>query len=147
MHLETYIIRKIRNNHTLTYLVSTEKSSYVFTSRHDYILQSQLRVYYCIQLRQKDVLGNTHTHTDIYWNIIEWCLGNKLQWNINRRQYIFIQENASENVVCRMVSISSRPQWINQKLSPPPLHVSFEITVKSLNITESPNVNVPRLVL
>ena len=50
------------------------------------------------------------------WDIVNWIFRNKLQWNINRNQYIFIQENASENVVYSMVSISSRPQWVNQTL-------------------------------
>ena len=44
------------------------------------------------------------------WNIVNWTLMNKLQWNFNRDSYIFIQENALENVVCEMVSILSRPQ-------------------------------------
>ena len=34
-----------------------------------------------------------------------WTLGNKLQWNFNRNWNIFFQENAFENVVCRMASI------------------------------------------
>ena len=38
---------------------------------------------------------------------------NKLQWNLKQNSYIFIQENAFENVVCEMVAISSRPQCIN----------------------------------
>ena len=29
----------------------------------------------------------------------------QLQWNFNRNQYIFIQENAFENIVCEMASI------------------------------------------
>ena len=39
-------------------------------------------------------------------------LRNKLQWNINRNSYIFIQENAFENVVWKMAAIFSRPQWV-----------------------------------
>ena len=35
---------------------------------------------------------------------------NKLQWNSNWNSNIFIQENAFENGVCKMASISSRPQ-------------------------------------
>ena len=35
-------------------------------------------------------------------DIVKWTLGNKLQWNINRNEYIFIQENASENAVWKM---------------------------------------------
>ena len=39
------------------------------------------------------------------WNIVNWTLGNKFQWNFNRNSNIFIQENAFENVVCEMASI------------------------------------------
>ena len=28
------------------------------------------------------------------WNIVNWTIGNKLQWNLNRNSCIFIQENA-----------------------------------------------------
>ena len=47
------------------------------------------------------------------WNIVNWTIGNKLQWNFNRYSNIFIQENAFENVVCKMVAIFSRPQCVN----------------------------------
>ena len=40
-------------------------------------------------------------------------LGKKLQWNLNRNSYIFIQENALENVVRKMSAILSRPQCVN----------------------------------
>ena len=33
------------------------------------------------------------------WNIVNLTLGNKIQWNLNRYLYVFIQENAFENVV------------------------------------------------
>ena len=35
------------------------------------------------------------------------------QWNCNRYSNIFIQEKASENIVCEMASIWSRPQCVN----------------------------------
>ena len=44
------------------------------------------------------------------WIIVDWTLGNKLQWNHNRNSNIFIQENAFESVVCETASILSRPQ-------------------------------------
>ena len=47
------------------------------------------------------------------WNIVNWALGNKLQWNFNRNSNIFIEENTFENVVCKMLLISSRPQCVN----------------------------------
>ena len=46
------------------------------------------------------------------WDIVNWTLTNKLQWNFNPYSNIFIQENAFENVVCEMASILSRPQCV-----------------------------------
>ena len=40
--------------------------------------------------------------------MVNWTLGNNLQWNSNRNQHIFIQENAFETVICK---ITSQPQW------------------------------------
>ena len=47
-----------------------------------------------------------------WWIIVNWTLGNKFQWNFNRNSNIFIHENAFENVVCNIASISSRPQCV-----------------------------------
>ena len=47
------------------------------------------------------------------WNIVDSNLRNKLQWNPRRNSFIFILENAFENVVCEMASIRSRSQWVN----------------------------------
>ena len=46
------------------------------------------------------------------WNIINWTLRNKRQWNPNQNLYIFIQENGFENVVWKMAAILSRPQCV-----------------------------------
>ena len=45
--------------------------------------------------------------------MFNWTLGNKNQWNLNRNLYIFIQENAFENVVWKMAAILSLPQCVN----------------------------------
>ena len=47
------------------------------------------------------------------WNIVNWTLRNKLQWNLNRNKYIFIQQNAFENVVWKLLAILSRPQCVH----------------------------------
>ena len=52
-------------------------------------------------------------HQAIVWGIVNWTLGNKLQWNLNRISYIFIQENAYADVVWKMTAILSRPQYVN----------------------------------
>ena len=76
-----------------------------------------------------------------YWNIINWTLGNKLQWNLYWNWYIFIKENAFEDIVCEMVSIASQPQCVKNKrpvglssfVNCPPVVASF-LTQRQLSI-------------
>ena len=49
----------------------------------------------------------------IFWNIVNWTLRNKLQWDLNQNSYILIQENAFENVFQKMLASLSRPQCVN----------------------------------
>ena len=46
------------------------------------------------------------------WDIVNWILRNKLQWNINRNSNIFIQENESECVFCKIAFTLPRPQCV-----------------------------------
>ena len=46
------------------------------------------------------------------WNIVNWILANKPQWSLNRNIFIFIQENAFENVFWNKAAILSRPQCV-----------------------------------
>ena len=48
------------------------------------------------------------------WNIVNWSITNKLQWNFNCKYYIFIQENAFKNVGCEMSAILSQPQCVKK---------------------------------
>ena len=48
------------------------------------------------------------------WNIVNWTLRNKCQWNFNQNSSIFIQANAFENVICEMASILSQPQCVKK---------------------------------
>ena len=50
------------------------------------------------------------------WNIFNSNLMNNFQWNLKWNLYIFIQENAFENVVCKMAAVLSRPKWVNRLL-------------------------------
>ena len=52
-----------------------------------------------------------------WWNVVNWTLGNKFQWNLNRKLNIFNQDNAFENVAWKMAVILSRPQCVNQYTS------------------------------
>ena len=49
------------------------------------------------------------------WNIVNWTLGNKFQWNLNENLYIFILEGAFENVM-KLAAILSRSQCVNTGL-------------------------------
>ena len=46
------------------------------------------------------------------WNIVNWTLVNKLQWNSNRNTKFFIHGNEFENVVCEIAAILSRGRWV-----------------------------------
>ena len=47
--------------------------------------------------------------------MLEYCYLDpwELQWNLNRNLYIFIKENAFENIVWKMVIILSQPKHVN----------------------------------
>ena len=48
------------------------------------------------------------------WVIVNWTLRSKLQWNINQNTNIFIQENASKNIVCETAAILSTGRWVKE---------------------------------
>ena len=49
------------------------------------------------------------------WNIVDWTLGNKLKWNLNQNSNIFIQANAFENVIWKMVAYLCCPQCVKHR--------------------------------
>ena len=59
-------------------------------------------------------------------NIINWTQRNKVQWNFNRNTYIFIQENAFENV-WQMAAILPRHQCVKYFLGHTVLHYSLKV--------------------
>ena len=48
-----------------------------------------------------------------YWDIYNWTLRNKLQWNLKWNSYIFNQKNKFENVIWIMAVMLSQPQCAN----------------------------------
>ena len=70
------------------------------------------RVMY-ISVSKLTTIGSLSHYLNQCWNIVNWNPGNKLQWNLNRNWYIFIQENLFENDVWKMAAILSRPQYVN----------------------------------
>ena len=95
------------------------------------------------------------------WLTVNWTLRNKLLLNFDQNERLEIKENVFENVICRMLVISFRPQCFNS--SPPGqngrlfaddifrciyTNEKFCILVKiSLNLVrKGPNDNNPALV-
>ena len=91
-----------------------------------YILMDLLKLRKCLylkpfialkinSLRPCDAYMPSH-YLNQWWNIVNWTLGNKFKWNLNRKLYIFIQENTSENVVWKIAAILSRLQCVQTPL-------------------------------
>ena len=47
------------------------------------------------------------------WLMINWTLMNKLHWNLNKNTNIFFHENVFEYVVCELLVILFKPQYVN----------------------------------
>ena len=77
------------------------------------------------------------------WNIVNWILRNKLQWNFNRNSNIFIGENTFENVVCEMTVILSRPQCVNME-SPNRCITDIDKCLKLKNRVTFPSKRISR---
>ena len=54
-------------------------------------------------------------HPNLLWAIMKWNLSSKRQRNLNRNMNISIQETVLEYVVCTMVAILSRPQYVDRR--------------------------------
>ena len=70
-------------------------------------------------LRPSDAYMNQPGNKPLSEPMLEYCQFEpykKPQWNHKRNLYIFIQENAFENVICKMAAIVSWPQCAKQKL-------------------------------
>ena len=76
-------------------------------------------------------MGPSH-YLNQCWNIVDWTLRNKLQWNLNQNSHIFIQENAFEKVIWKMAAILSRPLCV-KILSSLVQVIVFEIAATSGN--------------
>ena len=46
------------------------------------------------------------------WHIVNWIVGNRFLSNLNQNEYIATEENAFQNVICKMAAILSQPQFV-----------------------------------
>ena len=70
-------------------------------------------IYICV--RKLAIIGSENApshYLNQCWSIVNWNLRNEFQWKLDRTSYIFVKENAFENVVCEMATILSRPQCV-----------------------------------
>ena len=79
------------------------------------------------------------------WNIVNWNLRSKLQWNLKQNSYIFIQENAFENVVWKMSANLSRRKWFNiwLNIAPPGIGSGLQLLPYSAIIKDWFNTKRP----
>ena len=56
-------------------------------------------------------------YLNLRWDIVNWTLRNKLQWNFNQNTKLFIHENASEIIVGETAAILSRGRWLTGALA------------------------------
>ena len=61
------------------------------------------------------VYSATSHYLNQCWVIVNWTLGNKLQWNFNQNKKLFFHENASVKIACKMGAILSRGRWVNEQ--------------------------------
>ena len=106
-------------------LAHSHNISVIFTTRFQ-IPDVHLPMFMCVQetlsepnfvalvvLRCLKLLMVSSHYSNQCWHIVNWTLGNKLQWNLNRNLYIFVQENAFEIVVRTFVAILSWSKCVN----------------------------------
>ena len=79
--------------------------------------------------------------SELMLDIVHWKLRNKLQWNLNCNLYIFIQENAFENVIWKMAASLSRPQCVKAYGCSIHLHMLLYFTPLS-NSKIQPSTNI-----
>ena len=54
-------------------------------------------------------------YLNLCWNIVNWTLRNRFQWNVNQNSNIFIEENMFENVICRWWPFCLGPNVLNHQ--------------------------------
>ena len=64
------------------------------------------------------LVGPSH-YLDQSWNIVNSNLWNRFQWILKLNSYIFIKENAYENVFCEIAAILSSGRWVKQQYTSP----------------------------
>ena len=93
---------------TLSRHHSVNSSPHSFAYMHQWIGSAPVQIMTCHLFGAKPLFKPIQC-----WVIALWTLRNKLQLNYNQYTKLFINENTSENIVCKMAAILSQPQWVN----------------------------------
>ena len=94
-HFSTIVCQNIHNN----CLNESQKTKYISTHYCNKTLNPQNPEEHSFCLSAPSHYLNS------CWNIVNWTLRKKLQWNLDRKSNIFIEENAFQNVVWEMLAI------------------------------------------
>ena len=106
--------RRIDNwNNGANYLINDTYLSHDVASSMSYDIYGFQ--YYTVSISHIQLIPWNSKSTHHSWsvkNIVNLNLRNKIQWILQQNSYIFIQENAFEDVICEMVAIFSRGRWV-----------------------------------
>ena len=84
--------------------------------------------------------------------VVNWTLGNKLQWHFNQNVKLFVHENASENIVCEMVAILSRGDQVrnipySSSMSHGGISVNYPYQLHQLIVAQWRHIDIGQLEL
>ena len=78
---------------------------------YEWFIYASVTLISLVQIMACHLAGTSH-YLNQCWNIINWTLRNKLQWNVYRNSCIFIQENECTNLAWEKAAILSRPWYV-----------------------------------
>ena len=84
------------------------------------------------------------TWINVHLLSVSWTLRNKLQWNLNQNTKLFIQENASENVIHKTVTICPWSDELKQGQSNIPSWTPYIPQFASLNSGSTQESSITR---
>ena len=86
----------------------------IFLNNSRFCCQKQIFGYLLVQMMVVTYLEPSH-YLNPSWVFVNLTLRNKLQWNPNQNTKLFIRENASENIICKMATILCREKLVKLK--------------------------------
>ena len=65
-----------------------------------------------IWIRQWPVASSAPSHYLYQCYTVNWIYAEQFQWNSNKITKVYLQQNTPENVICKILAILSRPEYV-----------------------------------